>query len=59
MFVANHWEPYVAAGQPPAELPEIRRVIEELQPLASQAIVAAFQQQMTELVAGSFTGATA
>jgi DNA-binding transcriptional MerR regulator len=59
MFVANHWEPYVAAGQPPAELPEIRRVIEELQPLASQAIVAAFQQQMTELVAGTFTGATA
>jgi hypothetical protein len=59
MFVANHWEPYVAAGQPPAALPEIRRVIEELQPLASQAIVAAFQQQMTELVAGTFTGATA
>jgi DNA-binding transcriptional MerR regulator len=56
MFVANHWEPFVAAGRPPEELPEIRRVIEELQPLASQAIVAAFQQQMTDLVAGTFTG---
>jgi DNA-binding transcriptional MerR regulator len=59
MFAAHHWEPYVAAGQPPAELPEIRRVIEQLQPLASQAIVAAFQQEMTALVARTFTGAAA
>jgi DNA-binding transcriptional MerR regulator len=59
MFAAKHWEPYVAAGQPPAELPEIHRIIEELQPLASQAIVAAFQQQMTELVARTFTGTAA
>jgi DNA-binding transcriptional MerR regulator len=59
MFTANHWEPYLAAGQPPAELPEIRRVIEELQPLASQAIVAAFQQEMTALVTRTFTGTPA
>jgi DNA-binding transcriptional MerR regulator len=56
MFTATHWQPYVAAGQPPAELPELRRVIEELQPLASQAIVAAFQQEMTALVTQTFTG---
>jgi DNA-binding transcriptional MerR regulator len=56
MFTAQHWGPYVAAGSPPADLPELRRVIEELQPLASQAVVAAFQQEMTELVTRTFTG---
>lgn len=55
MFSETHWTPYVAAGQPASDLPRLRQLVEELQPLASQAVVAAFQQAMAELVARTFT----
>jgi DNA-binding transcriptional MerR regulator len=48
MFLDVHWNPYVEAGLPPDRLPELRRIIEALQPLASQAVVAAFQQEMAQ-----------
>lgn len=48
MFVAVHWQAYVDAGMPPGRLPELQALIEQLQPLASQAVVAAFQQAMSE-----------
>lgn len=50
MFLEEHWQDYVAAGMPPERLPELRALIEQLQPLASQAVVAAFQQAMSESV---------
>jgi DNA-binding transcriptional MerR regulator len=53
-FLAAHWQPYVDAGKPPSRIPELRAVIEALQPLASQAVVAAFRQAMTESVARAF-----
>jgi DNA-binding transcriptional MerR regulator len=51
MFLDVRWKPYVEAGQPPEQLPELQAVIEDLQPLASQAVVAAFQQAMTAATA--------
>ena len=54
MFVDVHWKAYVADGMPPERLPELRALIEQLQPLASQAVVAAFQQAMTEATAQAF-----
>ncbi len=50
-FLDVRWKAYVEAGQPPEQLTEIQAVIEQLQPLASQAVVAAFQQAMTEATA--------
>ena len=54
MFVEVHWREYVEAGMPPERLPELRSVIEALQPLAAQAVVAAFQQEMTTAVGRAF-----
>ncbi len=54
MFLEVHWRAYVEAGMPPDRLPELRSVIEALQPLAAQAVVAAFQQEMTTAVGRAF-----
>jgi DNA-binding transcriptional MerR regulator len=48
MFLDVQWQEYVDAGMPPERLPQLQAVIEQLQPLASQAVVAAFQQAMTD-----------
>jgi DNA-binding transcriptional MerR regulator len=53
MFLEVQWQDYVAAGQPPERLPELQHVIEQLQPLAAQAVVAAFQQAMTSATAAA------
>jgi DNA-binding transcriptional MerR regulator len=54
MFLEVHWRDYVDAGMPPERLPELKAVIEALQPLAAQAVVAAFQQEMTTAVGRAF-----
>jgi DNA-binding transcriptional MerR regulator len=54
MFLDVHWKAYVDAGMPPERLPELRGVIEALQPLASQAVVAAFQQEITQATGRAF-----
>ena len=59
MFLQTHWTAYVEAGMPPDRLPELSRVIQALQPLASQAVVAAFQQEMTQATGRAFDRETA
>jgi DNA-binding transcriptional MerR regulator len=54
MFLDVQWREYVDAGMPPERLPELQVLIEQLQPLAAQGVVAAFQQAMTESAAGAF-----
>jgi DNA-binding transcriptional MerR regulator len=54
MFLDVQWKDYVEAGMPPGRLPELQELIERLQPLASQAVVAAFQQAMTGATAQAF-----
>jgi DNA-binding transcriptional MerR regulator len=47
VFMDRIWKPYARAGRPEAELPEIRRALDELRPMATEALVALFQQRMT------------
>ena len=54
MFVDVQWRDYVEAGMQPERLPELQAVIEQLQPLAAQAVVAAFQQAMTDATSSAF-----
>ncbi|MDQ1698455.1 MAG: hypothetical protein QOG34_318 [Frankiaceae bacterium] len=54
MFLDVHWREYVEAGRPPERLPQLKSVIEALQPLAAQAVVAAFQQEITAAVGRAF-----
>jgi DNA-binding transcriptional MerR regulator len=53
-FLGAHWEPYVAAGRPAEQLPELERVLEAVQPVAADGVVAAFRQAMSEAVAAAF-----
>jgi DNA-binding transcriptional MerR regulator len=54
MFLDTHWRAYVDAGMPPDQLPRLAEVIQALQPLAAQAVVAAFQQEMTQATGHAF-----
>ncbi len=53
-FVGAHWEPYVEAGRPPERLPELERVLESVQPIAAEGVLAAFRQAMNEAVDAAF-----
>lgn len=54
MFLDVQWKDYVEAGMPPERLPALQALIEQLQPLASQAVIAAFQQAMTDATTRAF-----
>src|SRR3954451_5406344 len=58
MFLDVHWAAYVDAGMPAEQLPELRALIEQLQPLAAQAVVAGFQQAMTDVTGRAFGSET-
>lgn len=46
MFRDTVWRDYVARGMPEGEAPEIQRIAEALQPVAAQAMLAAFRSAM-------------
>jgi DNA-binding transcriptional MerR regulator len=54
MFLDVQWKEYVEAGMPPERLPALQALIEQLQPLATQAVVAALQQAMTDATTRAF-----
>jgi hypothetical protein len=58
-FLTAHWAPYVAAGRPADRLPELEQVITDLQPMAAEGVLAAFQQAMSEAVDAAFKRITA
>src|SRR4051794_23127063 len=47
VFMDRIWKPYARAGRPEDELPEIRDALDRLRPMATEALVALFQQRMT------------
>jgi DNA-binding transcriptional MerR regulator len=50
LFIENVWEPFNRAGRPEEEWPKVREALERLRPLASEALLAIFQQVMSETV---------
>jgi DNA-binding transcriptional MerR regulator len=50
VFVENVWKPFNRAGRPEEEWPQVREALERLRPLASEALLAIFQQVMSEAV---------
>jgi hypothetical protein len=54
LFLEEMWKPFEEAGHPEERLPEIVESIERLRPLASEALLAVFQQTMTREVEGAF-----
>jgi DNA-binding transcriptional MerR regulator len=54
LFLEGVWKPFVAAGRPDDQWPQVREALERLRPLASEAVLASFQQAMTEAVEEAF-----
>jgi hypothetical protein len=54
LFLEGVWKPFVAAGRPDDQWPQVREALERLRPLASDAVVAAFQRAMTDAVEDAF-----
>ena len=54
LFLEGIWRPFVERGEPADELPKVRRALERLRPLASEAISAAFHNAMTGDVQEAF-----
>jgi DNA-binding transcriptional MerR regulator len=50
LFLENVWKPFNDAGRPEEEWPKVRDALERLRPLASDALLAIFQQVMSETV---------
>lgn len=50
LFRDTLWCEHVERGLPSGELPEVRRVVEALQPVAAQALLAAFRSAMHEAI---------
>jgi len=50
LFLENVWKPFNDAGRPEEEWPQVREALERLRPLASEALLAIFQQVMSETV---------
>jgi DNA-binding transcriptional MerR regulator len=54
LFLDGVWRPFVERGESAEELPEVRRALERLRPLASDAMAAAFNSVMTADVQKAF-----
>jgi DNA-binding transcriptional MerR regulator len=54
LFVREVWRPFQAADMPTERWPEIEQSIERLRPLASEALIAIFQQRMRTQIEAAF-----
>jgi hypothetical protein len=50
MFVRTGWQAFVDAGAPPEQLERVRDTVARLQPVAAQALLAAFRTEMAAAV---------
>jgi hypothetical protein len=50
LFRDTVWQAHVSLGLPRDELSEVRRIVEALQPVAAQALLAAFRSAMPEAI---------
>jgi DNA-binding transcriptional MerR regulator len=53
MFVQTGWRAFVEAGEPPEQLERVRATVARLQPVAAQAVLAAFRTEMAAAVEGA------
>jgi DNA-binding transcriptional MerR regulator len=54
LFVEDVLKPFERAGRPPDQWPRVREAIEQLRPMASEALVASFGPRMTQAVERAF-----
>ena len=54
LFLEDVWKPFEEAGYPEDRWPEVRRSIEQLRPLSTQALMAVYQITMSDQVDSAF-----
>jgi DNA-binding transcriptional MerR regulator len=54
LFLEGVWEPFERAGQPPERWDELIHAVNSLRPLASEALLALFKQEMTAQLESAF-----
>jgi DNA-binding transcriptional MerR regulator len=54
LFLDRVWKPFDKAGQPEPDWPGVLAALEQLRPLASETLVAIFQQRMTQATEKAF-----
>jgi len=54
MFLKWIWKPFDEAGRPESDWPQVRAALDQLRPLASEALIAGFQPTMTSAVEVAF-----
>lgn len=54
LFIDNVWKPFENRGRPEDEWPQVREAVEELRPLATEALLAVFRRQMATAVEEAF-----
>ncbi len=54
IFLEFIWKPFDDAGRPESDWPQVRAALDQLRPLASEALTAAFQPTMTKAVEVAF-----
>jgi DNA-binding transcriptional MerR regulator len=57
MFVETRWKAFVDAGAPPEQLEHVRDTVARLQPVAAQAVLAAFRTEMARAVEAALEAA--
>jgi hypothetical protein len=54
IFLDEVWRPFVKAGRPKEQWPEVREALERLRPIASEALLGIFGIAMRDAVEKSF-----
>jgi DNA-binding transcriptional MerR regulator len=54
LFLREVWKPFQQADMPPERWPEIENAVERLRPIASEALMAIFQQRLGTEIEGAF-----
>jgi len=54
LFIDRVWKPFDRAGQPDSDWPAVLAALEQLRPLATEVLVAAFQPRMTQATETAF-----
>ena len=54
LFLEQVWKPFDRAGQPEEDWPRVNEALEHLRPLATETLVAVFEQRMTRAVEKAF-----
>jgi DNA-binding transcriptional MerR regulator len=55
LFLQEVWRPFQQADMPPERWPEIEQAVERLRPVASEALMAIFQQRLSRQVEAAFS----